>query len=147
MDHHADRLYCSGDSLLCLVCSNYFLITTTEKQWSLQKALCNIRYSCDCMTNGLENMKHYWPPTRSQYLLHDSDETFNLFRGFLLWVIRQVRNWHTSQQYAKYNPTVIPWDLKKTLSAKATKLLTWLLSWLCVENKGNPLPLQVPLYR
>lgn len=63
---------------------------------------------------------------------------------FLRWVLRHVRNWHTSQRYAKCNLIAIPSELKQSLPAKATKSVTWLLSWLCVKNKGSSLPLSSP---
>lgn len=58
---------------------------------------------------------------------------------------RHVRNWHTSRWYVKCNLIAIPCELKQSLPGKATKLLTWRLSCLCVEKKNKDSPPQTPL--
>lgn len=53
-----------------------------------------------------------------------------------------MRIWHTFQRYIKCN-LIVPWELEQNLPAKATKLRTWLLSWLCVKNKKATLSLSI----
>lgn len=51
----------------------------------------------------------------------------------------RVGNWRSSR-YIKCNLIAIFSESKQSLPAKATKLLTWLLQWLCIRDKSAPLP-------